>query len=158
MKETKIEVKLEIVALEELSPLDAELINRAIFAADKAYAPYSNFHVGASLLLTNGKIITGNNQENAAYPSGLCAERIALFHAGSQYPDVPVRAIAIAAKVHGEIVDTVSPCGACRQVMLESELRGKNPIRVLMCGKEAVHIISSAKELLPLAFCEGNLP
>lgn len=157
MKETKIEIKIEEIDLEELSPLDAELVNRAIAAASQAYAPYSRFHVGVALMLTNGKIVSGNNQENAAYPSGLCAERVALFYAGSQYPDVPARAIAIAAKVDGEIKDSISPCGACRQVMLESEQRGKNPIRVLMCGKETVKVVSSAKDLLPLAFSGDNL-
>lgn len=157
MKETKIEIKIEEIALDELSPLDAELVNRAIAAADQAYAPYSHFHVGVALMLTNGKIVTGNNQENAAYPSGLCAERVALFYAGSQYPDVPARAIAIAAKANGEMKESISPCGGCRQVMLESEQHGKNPIRVLMCGKESVKIVSSAKDLLPLAFSGDNL-
>lgn len=157
MKEVKIDFKLEEITLDELSPLDSELMSRAIAAAKDAYAPYSKFHVGAALMLTNGKIITGNNQENAASPSGLCAERVALFQAGSQYPDVPVRDLAIVAMVDGEIKDHISPCGACRQVMSESEHKGKTPMRIMLCGKEKIKIISSAKDLLPLAFKTDDL-
>ncbi|MDF9830995.1 cytidine deaminase [Parabacteroides sp. PF5-6] len=152
MKEIKIETKIEVISIEELSPLDAELMNKAVSAAKDAYAPYSGFHVGVALMLTNGKIIVGNNQENAAYPSGLCAERVALFTAGAQYPNIPVRDIAIAAIKDGEVRSHISPCGACRQVMFESENRGKVPMRILLCGNEEIQVISSARDLLPLAF------
>lgn len=152
MKEIKIETRVEVVSVDELSPLDAELMNKAVSAAKDAYAPYSGFHVGVAIMLTNGKIIIGNNQENAAYPSGLCAERVALFAAGAQYPNVPVRDMAVVAMKDGKIRQCISPCGACRQVMLESESRGKVHMRIMLCGKDEVQIISSANDLLPLAF------
>ena len=118
------------------------------------YAPYSHFHVGAAALLENDVIVTGTNQENVAYPSGLCAERTALFYANSQYPDVPVKALAIVgiSEVNGMNHTPLSPCGACRQVMLETENRFATPMRVLLCGKEEVYIVESAKDLLPFAF------
>lgn len=157
MKETKFEFEFEEISTNELSPLDLELKNRAIAAAREAYAPYSQFHVGVALMLNNGKIITGNNQENAAYPSGLCAERVALFYAGSMYPDIPVRTMAVVALSNGQQKARISPCGACRQVMLEVEKRGKTPIRILLCGSEKIQILSSANVLLPLAFDEDDL-
>lgn len=158
MKEYKSELKFQESAVDELSPLEFELMNRALAAAKNAYAPYSNFHVGAALLLSNGKIITGNNQENAAYPSGICAERVALFNASSQYPDASVRECAIVAmSSKGQIKKRISPCGACRQVMLEMEQRGKTPMRVLMCGKEKVQVVLSAKDLLPFSFSEEDV-
>ena len=97
MKETKLEIKFQEITVKELSPLQAELMNRALSSAVDAYAPYSNFQVGAALMLTNGKIVTGNNQENAAYPSGMCAERVALYAAGAYYPEVAIREMAIIA-------------------------------------------------------------
>jgi len=157
MKERKIETKVAVVSVDNLSPLETELMNRAMRAAQDAYAPYSGFHVGAAILLNNGKIITGNNQENAASPSGLCAERVALFAAGSQYPGVAVRDLAIIAMKDGEIRGHISPCGACRQVMLESEERGESAMRVLLCGEKEVYIVSTAKELLPLSFGKEDL-
>lgn len=157
MKEIKIETKIEVIPINELSPLDAELMNKAVSAAKVAYAPYSGFHVGVALMLTNGKIITGNNQENAASPSGLCAERVALFAAGAQYPNVPVRDMAVVAMRNGVIRSQISPCGACRQVMFEAEERGKSSIRVMLCGKDEVQIISSASDLLPLSFGKEDL-
>jgi cytidine deaminase len=152
MKEIRIETKIEVISVDELFPLDAELMNKAVCAAKDAYASYSGFHVGVAIMLANGKIIIGNNQENAAYPSGLCAERVALFSAGAQYPDIPVRDMAIVALKDGKIRKYISPCGACRQVMVEFEKRGKVPMRIMLCGADEVQIISSAKELLPLAF------
>ncbi len=157
MKETKLEIKVQELTVDELSPLEVELMSRAIAAAKDAYAPYSKFHVGAAVMLTNGRIISGNNQENAAYPSGLCAERVAIFNASSQYPTVPVREIALVAVKDGVVVDHISPCGACRQVLLEAEQRGKAPIRVMMCGKEKVQAISSITDLLPLSFGSADL-
>lgn len=157
MREIKIETKVKVVSVDELSPLDAELLNKAVYAAKNAYAPYSGFHVGVAVMLTNGKIIIGNNQENAAYPSGLCAERVALFSAASQYPDIPVRDLAVVSMEEGRIRQSISPCGACRQVMLEYENRSKVPMRILLCGLDEIQIISSASELLPLAFGEEYL-
>ncbi len=157
MKEFKFEFNYVEVPVSELSPLDGELYERAIDATKDAYAPYSNFQVGAALMLTNGKIVTGNNQENAAYPSGLCAERVALFYANAKYPGVSVRTLAIVAMVNGKLKKGISPCGACRQVMLETEERGDMPIRILLCGKETALIVPSVKVLLPLAFSEKDL-
>lgn len=157
MKEIKLEIKMQELAVNELSPLESELMSRALSAATDAYAPYSNFQVGAAVMLTNGKIITGNNQENAAYPSGMCAERVALYHAGAQYPEYGARQIAIVAMEKGEVKEQISPCGACRQVMLEMETRAGSSIRVLLCGREKIRIVSSVKDLLPLAFSDASM-
>ena len=108
-------------------------------------------------LLEDGTIITGSNQENAAYPSGLCAERVALFHAGHQYPDMPVVALAIAAATNGRQVESISPCGACRQVLLEAEQRYGKPMKVLLCGTKEVVVAESAESLLPLCFGAKDL-
>jgi len=145
-------------AHEELMEPDKNLVNIAINVCAKAYAPYSNFHVGAAVLLENGEIITGTNQENAAYPSGLCAERVAIFYANAQYPNVPVKAIAIAAQNEdGIIPNPVAPCGACRQVMLETELRFKSNFYTLLIGREQVYKIEKVKDLLPLCFTGEEL-
>lgn len=146
-------------SLDELGVEDQKLMNEAHKSGSKAYAPYSNFHVGAALLLRNGKIIIGNNQENIAYPSGLCAERIAIFNAGALYPDEPIQTIAITAKSTEFKVDKpISPCGACRQVIAEYELRHDNKIRILLMGETGeVYEIGSIKELLPLVFDEKGL-
>ncbi|MCD4697798.1 MAG: cytidine deaminase [Bacteroidales bacterium] len=139
---------------EDLSENDKQLLEQAINASKKAYAPYSNFRVGTAILLENGKIITGNNQENAAYPSGLCAERVALFYASSQYPDEPVKAIAVTAFSEDfDIFDPVTPCGSCRQVMAETEQRFENKIRVIMYGEKGkVYVTEEVSNLLPLMF------
>ena len=129
----------------------------AIKATGQSYAPYSKFHVGAAALLEDGTIVTGSNQENAAYPSGLCAERVALFHAGHQYPDMPVVALAIAAATNGRQVESISPCGACRQVLLEAEQRYGKPMKVLLCGTKEVVVAESAESLLPLCFGAKDL-
>lgn len=135
-----------------------ELIEEAKRQTQKAYAIYSNFQVGAALILENGKIIGGNNQENAASPSGICAERTAVFYANSQYPDVPIKAIAIAAYTNGDFINSpISPCGSCRQVLLETENRyGKN-IRLILYGKERVYVLNKVRELLPFSFDESSL-
>ena len=121
MKELKLETRVEVYAVGELDNIYRQLYEAAFEASKKAYAPYSKFHVGAAVLLENGEILSGNNQENAAYPSGLCAERTTLFYAGARYPDAAVLILAIAAMKDGERVDLITPCGACRQVMLETE-------------------------------------
>jgi cytidine deaminase len=139
--------------LDELSESQVTLVEKAIEAAGYAYAPYSGFQVGAALLLANGEMITGNNQENAAYPSGLCAERVAVFYAGSRYPDVPVTCIAVAAMREGKLQDhPVTPCGACRQVLYETEVRGNEPMELILYGKEKIQVLRQASDLLPLPF------
>ena len=103
------------------------------------------------------RILSGNNQENAAYPSGLCAERTTLFYAGARYPDAAVQILAIAAMKDGERVDLITPCGACRQVMLETEQRYNKPMKVLLCGKEEAYLVPSATALLPFCFSKSDL-
>lgn len=141
-------------AYEELSEQDRQLIESARQATQQSYAPYSQFHVGAAVLLEDGTTITGTNQENVAYPSGVCAERTALFYASSAHPDKAIVALAIAAHSKGEFTNNpISPCGACRQVMLEIEQRHARPIRILLYGTESVYVIEGGvRELLPLTF------
>lgn len=138
---------------EELSEIDQQLIEKAKEATYRSYTPYSKFNVGAAALLGNGIIVTGSNQENAAYPSGLCAERTTLFYANSQYPDQPVTTLAIAARDEkGFLVQPISPCGACRQVILETQNRFGNKLRILLYGKNAIYDIATINDLLPLSF------
>ena len=153
MKELKQEVIIRKYKFEELTDSDKRLIEAAIEATKRSYAPYSHFHVGAAAMLDDGTIVTGSNQENAAYPSGLCAERTALFHAGSEYPDKAVTTLAIAASnCDGLTEQPVTPCGACRQVMLEAEQRYHRPIRMLMYGTAYIYETRGTKDLLPLSF------
>ncbi|MEN9742574.1 MAG: hypothetical protein RLZZ65_379 [Bacteroidota bacterium] len=137
-----------------LHPSDQQLVSAAKEALIRAYAPYSKFQVGAALELVNGEIIEGNNQENIAYPSGLCAERVALFYAGAQYPNTAIQSLCVAVK--GELTSSnnfVSPCGSCRQVMLESESRQEQPIRVLLVQNNGqILILNSCQDLLPFGF------
>lgn len=146
-------------SIEELSDSDKKLVTCAKKAAETAYAPYSNFFVGAALLLENGEIVTGNNQENAAYPSGLCAERVAIFHASALHPDVLIKTIAIAAKSKVKTIESpVTPCGACRQVLSEYEAKQKTPFRVIMTGEAGkVYISESVSNLLPLCFSSKDI-
>lgn len=143
----------------DLSKKDEELLKEAQKMVKSAYAPYSNFHVGAALLLENGKIVTGNNQENAAYPSGLCAERVAIFYAGAQYPGVAVKAIAVSVKSKNVVInEPLSPCGGCRQVISEYENKFRKPIRIIMSGEKGqVYIAKSIESLLPLMFSKKYL-
>lgn len=157
MKEICLETKIIQFSVDELPDDELRLVEAAMHATKQAYAPYSGFYVGAAVLLANGVIVTGSNQENAASPSGLCAERTALFYACHQYPDVPVVALAIAATAGGKLVDHISPCGACRQVLLEAEQRYDNPMKVILCGTKYVMTAPSANSLLPLSFGEKNL-
>ncbi len=139
--------------LDELSEVQVTLVNKAIEVAKSAYAPYSAYYVGAAVLLANGKIITGNNQENAAYPSGLCAERVAIFYASAQYPDVPVISIAIAAIQDGTVQEEpVAPCGGCRQVLCEKESLGNIPLEVILYGSKRIFVLKQASDLMPLPF------
>lgn len=157
MKEIKLKTPITVYSLNEVPDEELPLVNAALKATEQSYAPYSEFHVGAAALLADGTIVTGSNQENAAYPSGLCAERVALFHVGHQYPDIPVVALAIAASTGGEQVESISPCGACRQVLLETEQRYNRPMKVLLCGTKEVVVAPSAASLLPLCFGKDNL-
>jgi cytidine deaminase len=138
---------------EPIDPAVIELIRVAGLAADQAYAPFSGFHVGVSIELSNGQIFTSNNQENKAYPSGLCAERVGLFYVQANYPDIPIRRMVLLGK-HGDIMtdEPVYPCGACRQVMFESAERQKDPFEIWMPGKNRILRVASPDHLLPLKF------
>lgn len=139
----------------ELTEEDRILVDEARKATESSYSPYSTFKVGCAIRLNNGAIIKGSNQENASYPNGICAERTALFYAGSEYPNQRVEALAIAARNNmGFTPHPCAPCGACRQVMLETEQRYSNePIRVILHGTDVNYIIEGgAKDLLPIQF------
>ena len=138
----------------DLKPGDRELLDQAIEASRAAYSPYSTLSVGAAVRLANGFITTGNNQENAAYPSGLCAERVALFHAQSQFPDIAIEALAIYASAENfALQNPVTPCGACRQVMAEYEYRHNKKYRIIMGnGNGRVWVTEGIENLLPLVF------
>lgn len=159
MKQKKITIPFtEYSSENELTKELQELAIAAKKASNTAYSPYSKFNVGAAVLLENGKIILGSNQENSAYPSGLCAERVAIFYANSQHPKIAIKAIAIVAFHNGnEIEQPVYPCGSCRQVIIESQSRQKNPIQVLFIGKNNLHYIENASYLLPLEFDKDSL-
>ena len=152
-KEFRISIE-EYARMQELPQEDRQLMELAEAAIEDAYAAYSHYRVGAALRLSNGEVFTGNNQENAAYPSGLCAERVAMFYAKSQYPEESIETVAIAAKAdHFTIKEAVAPCGACRQVMAEYQNQQNNPIRVIMKGEEGpVLAVGSVNTLLPLMF------
>jgi cytidine deaminase len=156
MKEVELKTVIQECQMDELSAEDRQLVEQAIEATRRSYAPYSHFRVGAAVRLENGEIVIGCNQENAAYPSGLCAERTALFAAGAQYPDVPVKVLAVAARgTDGEMTEEpTGPCGSCRQVIIESETRAKHPIRILLYGRRCVYIIDGIRQLMPLTFSE----
>ena len=156
MKKLELKSIIKECQLEELCQEEQHLVKLAIEATDRSYAPYSKFRVGAALLLNNGVVVIGCNQENVAYPAGLCAERTALFSAGAQYPEVPVRTLAIAARTSdGELQDEpVSPCGSCRQVIIETETRFGQPVRLLLYGRKRTYVIDGIKELMPLSFTE----
>ena len=143
----------------ELPEADEALLNEAKRFAEHAYAPYSGFHVGAAVLLENGKVVEGTNQENASYPLGLCAERVALFSAASQYPGIKIKSIAItASSKQFRVNNPVTPCGACRQVMAEYEHLYKTPLRIIMSGDDGkVLVAESVKELLPMQFTSDDL-
>ena len=145
--------------LEELDPHDAELMRLAHEATQNSYAPYSKFNVGAAVRLANGVIVLGNNVENAAYPSGLCAERVAMFAAMAQYPGVPFEALAVTAWSATIAIDEpVAPCGACRQVMVEVEQFSKRPLRVLCQGDTgSVMVFDGVESLMPFIFLDKFL-
>lgn len=144
----------EYQGIEELSENDRELFKSAVAARDKAYAPYSNFNVGAAVLLENDLIVSGNNQENAAYPAGMCAERVAVWSALSQYPGTKIKKLFISARSENKEVDRpVSPCGSCRQTLAEYEMKQKDPIEVFFTGETGVILkAASVRDLLPFMF------
>ena len=141
-------------SMEELAPEDKLLMLEAIAARKNAYAPYSNFRVGAAVKMENGETVIGSNQENASYPSGLCAERVAIFHAGAKFPGVAVKTIAITATSDTYQVSVpAAPCGNCRQAIFEYEFKQKQPIRILLMGEKGNVIVCRAiEDLLPLGF------
>jgi cytidine deaminase len=153
MRNLNITAKIIVCNYNELNKTEKIVINAAKETVRNAYCPYSHFQVGAAVLLVKGEIIRGSNQENAAYPSGLCAERTALFYANSQFPGEAIDTIAIAAFCNGRYTaKPVTPCGACRQVILEAQNRYKHPIRMILYGENEIYIVESVSELLPLDF------
>lgn len=156
MEEITLKSTLQRAQFSELTDAERQLIDVAKESTFNSYAPYSHFHVGAALLLKNGTIVPGCNQENAAFPSGLCAERSAIFAAGAQYPDQPVMMLAIAVRnSKGEFLEEpASPCGSCRQVIIETETRFKQPVRILLYGRKYTYVMDGIKQLMPLSFTE----
>ena len=158
MKERKIEIEYQFAQFEELSLQEQKLVEKAKAATSNSYANYSHFNVGAACLLADGQIVIGANQENAAFPSGLCAERTAVFAAQANHPELAITTLAIAAKnERGFLKDPISPCGACRQVILEIEDRYKQPVRILLYGTEGIYCFKSIKDLLPFSFVDANM-
>lgn len=151
-KEIKVTFE-EYASIEELNAEDRELAAEAIAAMQGAYAPYSHFHVGAAVRMSNGQIVRGANQENAAFPSGICAERTAMFAAGAKYPDKDMRSIALAGGVFGRLTEQpATPCGACRQVMAQYQTKAGKPMSVIMIGARRVWKFERVDDILPLIF------
>lgn len=160
MKEKKYEFQYEVYDdISQLDEQDAWLLREARSVTEQAYAPYSNFHVGAVAMLENGEVVAGTNQENASYPVGICAERVLLGSVATIHPHVPVKSIAISYNSEdGKSDHPISPCGMCRQALLEYETRLKKPIRLILGGMEGkVYIIKTASLLLPFAFTSDEL-
>ena len=156
MKNIDISVKVESYSYDELSDADQRLVDLAREYTHNSYSPYSHFSVGAAIRLDNGETVCGANQENAAFPSGTCAERSACFSAGARFPRAKFEAIAIAARgTDGkELPHPLAPCGACRQALLEFETKAGHDVPVLLVGSEAIYRLPSIRSLLPLAFSE----
>lgn len=153
MKDLTITAVIKSWQWDELNEADRDLLQQAKDATQRSYAPYSKFSVGAAARLEDGTVITGSNQENAAYPSGLCAERTTLFYANSRYPDQPVKTLAVAARSEKDFLDMpIPPCGGCRQVILETEKRYNTPIRIFLYGTREIYEIHGVGDLLPLSF------
>lgn len=159
MKTVNINIAIGEYSLSELNDLQQTLVKKAIEATANSYSPYSHFKVGACLRLDDGTMVIGANQENAAYPVGLCAERTAIFAAQAQHPEHAVTHIAIAARnTYGELVGKpISPCGSCRQVILEIEERYGRDIEVLLYGRDKIYVIKSIKDMLPLCFVNSDM-
>lgn len=158
MRTKKIEIDVEILQYEELCESDRQVVDAAKEATQHSYTPYSKFNVGAAVLLVNGEIIQGSNQENSAYPSGLCAERVTMFYANSRYPDIAPKTLAIATFAGGQFMaDPITPCGACRQVLIDSETRYGQNIAVLLYGTKYIYKLKCVRDLMPLAFDQESL-
>ena len=156
MKEKNLVTKIRVYSYSELSEADKNLIDLAKSATQRSYAPYSRFNVGAALLIANGEIITGSNQENVAFPSGICAERTTCFYANSSYPGVRFVKLAIAAYHNGAFTPhPVSPCGACRQVLAEYEKLGGGKLEIMLYGDDEIYVLNEVADLLPLIFDEA---
>lgn len=158
MKEINIETRIKAYSMEELDADTVRLINKAIKATKNSYAPYSGFNVGAAIRLADGTEIIGANQENAAFPVTLCAERTAIFAAQAQHPELAIKELAIAASNENGLTESpVSPCGSCRQVILEIEQRYGSPVRIYLYGTSCVYVIESVRDLLPLCFVDESM-
>ena len=152
---TSVSISKESIAEDALHQ---ELRQAATQAAKRAYAPYSKFRVGAAVRLENGEIITGCNQENSAYPSGLCAERVTLFYANAQHPDLKVTHLMICAETdEGILKQPITPCGGCRQVIMEKESVQGSPIEICLAGADTTYILQSTQQLMPLSFVPESL-
>lgn len=156
MEELTLESKIIVCKKSELTKEEQQLVDIAIRQTENSYAPHSHFCVGAAILLENGTIVEGCNQENAVFPAGICAERSAIFSAGAKYPNETVVAIAVAARSpEGELTEyPVSPCGICRQVLVETETRFHHPVKILLYGLKHIFVIEGVSKLLPLTFKE----
>jgi len=159
MKTSEIKITVyEFANLNELPENDRNLLLEARRITAFAYAPYSGFHVGAAVLLGNGKVVTGNNQENSAFPSSLCAERVALFYANANYPDSEIKTIAISAANSGILVnEPINPWGGCRQTLSKVEVRFETPIRIILDGQDSILVLNGVESLLPLSFSKKDL-
>lgn len=158
MKDLDLTIHYQFADMDELPQEEQELIMAAIQATHNSYANYSHFHVGAALRLADGSIMIGANQENAAFPSSLCAERSAIFAAQSQKPEQAILTLAIAARNdQGMLRHPVTPCGGCRQVIMEMEDRYRRPVSILLYGTEGIYRFQSVKDLLPFSFVDANM-
>lgn len=155
MEKLNIQCDIKLCSVEELNAEDAKLVATAKEATDNSYSPYSEFKVGAAVRLSDGTVIKGANQENAAFSVTICAERSAIFAAQANHPELPIVAIAIAARNReGYTAEPVSPCGSCRQAMVEIEQRYGTPIHILLYGKKGVYVMDSIRNLMPLSFTD----
>lgn len=154
MEKTTLHIEYLRCRAEELDDDDRKLVELAKAACDTSYTPYSHFNVGAAVRLTNGEIVSGSNQENAAYPSGTCAERCTIFYANARFPEEAVATLAIAARnAEGTFTkQPITPCGACRQVLIEAQYRHDHPMRVILYGADETFVFESAADLLPFRF------
>ncbi|WP_276912439.1 cytidine deaminase [Hallella colorans] len=158
MRQVNITINIDFCSMEELTRDERELVQIAIEATKNSYAKYSKFYVGAAVRLEDGQVFIGANQENAAFPSGLCAERTAIFSAQANSPGQAITTLAVAARNNfGPLDNPVTPCGGCRQVMLEMEDRYQRDVKVLLYGKKGIYRVKSVKDLLPLSFVDANM-
>ena len=156
MKKITLNIDIQLAQIDELPEEDQQLVKMAIEQTEHSYSPYSHFSVGAALRLENGMTVRGCNQENAAFSVTICAERSALFAAGAAFPDQAVTTLAIAARKenHELLEEPISPCGTCRQAIIETETRFKHPVRILLYVKKHIYVFDSIKALMPLSFTE----